>query len=542
MPGVLKRFWRPETGIYLLIWLGLLVGGRSRLFRDPGTFWHTRAGELMLTTGHLLHEDPFSYTFAHERWIPFQWLGECVMALVHRLDGLDSLLLATVTLLAGLYTWVAHRLLRSGLHWSLTLVAILLVLAASASHFHVRPHLITIVLLGWTVARLVDFETGRIGLSQLFWLVPLYALWTNVHGGMLGGLATLGLAWVGWCLNGWLGAPTPLRTLRQQAAIAGLIAACGLTAFVNPYGEDLPRAWLAILRSPNVSRIIVEHAPLNPAHADGIVVLVLGAVYLAVLAGIGFRWPRVTWLLPLPWLFLACTGIRNAPLFAVTAAVALADLLPHTRWARWMARPGSDLFQFPKDDVAVWRPGLDWRPALVPIGLVVTALVLQLARVPAPIVGHGWHQLDPSYWPATDAPDDPMLLTLRQYQGKETPIFNDLTFGGFLIGYTPGYRVFIDDRCEVFGNARQLGRELLLRYDRVTNEEPEELKRMLAEFQPEARRALVRRGSPVDAHLRRSGSGWELKGESESAAFFIRPDEPPAVPGQGQGSAIDRSP
>src|SRR5205807_2947862 len=103
---MLKRYWRPDTGIFLGLWLGLMIAGRSGLFHDPGTFWHTVVGDRLLSSRHLIYADSFSFTFAGRPWIPHQWLGECLMALVHRLDGLDSLLLASVTVLAGLYTWV----------------------------------------------------------------------------------------------------------------------------------------------------------------------------------------------------------------------------------------------------------------------------------------------------------------------------------------------------------------------------------------------------------------------------------------------------
>ena len=80
------------------------------------------------------------------------------MALIHRIAGLDGLLLATVTILAGLYAWVAHRLIRTGIHVLLTALVVTLAMAASSFHFHPRPHLTSIVLLGWTFARLCDFE------------------------------------------------------------------------------------------------------------------------------------------------------------------------------------------------------------------------------------------------------------------------------------------------------------------------------------------------------------------------------------------------
>jgi hypothetical protein len=527
--GMLKRYWRPETGIFLGIWLAMIIGGRSQLFRDPGTFWHTRVGEQMLYTHQLVERDTFSCTFADQPWISHQWLGECLMALVHAIDGLDSLLLATVTLLAGLYTWVAHRLIRAGLHWSLATAVVVLTMAASSSHFHIRPHLITIVLLGWTMAWLCDFEAGRITLRRLFWLVPLYVLWSNVHGGMLGGLCTMILALAGWCTAWLLGRETPVGSPRQAVLFCVLIVSCGLAALVNPYGLRLPQVWLAIMHSPRLNEIIQEHARLDPWRADGALVLLLGLFYLVVLAGIWPRWPRVTWLLPLPWLGLACTGIRHAPLFAITAALALADLLPYTCWARWMARPGSDLFQFPKEEPVGERPRRDWRPALLPILIVFTAIFLQLWRAPVPILGHGWARLDTSYWPAESRDGDEMFAALSgcQYtQPEGTPIFNELTYGGFLIYYTPNYRVFIDDRCELYGNEPKYRRELLLRYDQAMRDDPAQIDRWADDFR--LRFALVRTGSPADDHLRQAGSGWHLECETETASFYRRVRAAPA--------------
>src|SRR3989442_1130367 len=127
--SMLRKFWRPETCIFLVVWLVLMVSGRSRFFHDPGTFWHTVVGDQILSSGRVMDTDPFSFTFAGQPWVAYEWLGECVMSLVHRLDGFDSLLLATVTLLAGLYTWAAHRLIRSCLHCLLAGMLIALTIA-----------------------------------------------------------------------------------------------------------------------------------------------------------------------------------------------------------------------------------------------------------------------------------------------------------------------------------------------------------------------------------------------------------------------------
>jgi hypothetical protein len=506
-----KRLWYPETGIFLGLWLILMIGGRSRFFQDPGTFWHTVVGQQMLSSGQLIYHDTFSFTFAGRPWSPHQWLGECLMALLHQLDGLDTLLLATVSILACLYTWLAHRLIRQGLHWSLAAVLVGLTVAASSSHFHIRPHIGTMVFMGLTFGFLCDFEAGRIGLGRMFWLVPLYVLWTNIHGGILGGLGTMGFALAGWCAAWVLGKDTPISSVRRLAIFGLLILGCGLTALVNPYGLQLPRIWLDIMKA-DLPTIIQEHAPLNPAKPDGWIVLVFGLVYLMVVLSTLPRWPRVTWLLPAIWFYLACTRIRHAPLFSIVAALAVADMLPYTRWAAWLAQAGSDLFQFRNDPPATEKRGLAWRPALLPVGVLLVAICCQLGRLTAPIVGHNWARLDPTYWPVE------VLPQLRHYEHARvegTPIFNEYLFGGFLIYHTPGFRVFVDDRCELYGD------QWLKQYVQAEWEETGKQIKEWEEQQMCFDFALTRTGSGFDEFFRHSEK-WTLVQETESATLYRR--------------------
>jgi hypothetical protein len=447
MIRVLQSFWRPSTGIFLALWLVLMVGGRSRFLQDPGTFWHTVVGEQMLTTGRLIYTDTFSFTFAGQRWSPHQWLGECVMALLHRLDGLDTLLLASVTILAALYTWLACRLMRAGLHWSVAAIMVALTVAASSSHFHIRPHLATIVGMGCTMAFLLDFEVGRISASRMFWLVPIYWLWSNLHGGMLGGLGTMGFALAGWTLARMLRLPTPIERYRQILPLVGLMVACGLTALINPYGTRLPQIWMEIMDSPVLPHIVQEHAPLSIHKPDGLMVLFFAGAYLFMLAGVLPSWPRVSWLLPLIWLYLGCSRVRHAPLFAITASLAIADIFPHTRWAQYLVRSGSDWFR-PPEPIPAPR-GMSLRPALVPCLVLVLAVWLQSRHISVPVLGHGWARLDPNYWPVEVTP---ALAAHQDASRKATPIFNEYLFGGYLIYFTPGYRVLVDDRCELYGD------------------------------------------------------------------------------------------
>ncbi len=418
------------------------------MFHDPGTFWHPAAGHWIFSTGQLIDTDPFSFTFAGKPWVAYEWLGECLMAVLDGIGGLDMLLLATATVLAGLYTWVAHRLLKSGLHWLPAAFLTMLTVAASANHLHVRPHLSTILFLGLTFGWLCDFEAGRIGVGRLFRLIPIFWVWSNMHGGALGGLATMVLALAGWCVYRLAGLESPIERPRQAILVVLLITACGLTFVVNPYGLRLPLVWLEIMRSPAVARLIQEHAPLDPWGLGGWLVLLIGLIYAATLASVRPWRPRVTWLLPVFWLCQALTRARHSSLFAITAVLALTEMLPHTRLAAWLARPGRDLFRFRSLDMEAARR-LDWRPALLPAGVILLAAVLQATGVRAPVLGRGWVQPYPKHWPVELLPE---LRQAEREHPEGTRIFNDFLYGGFLIYYTPGLKVFIDDRCELYGD------------------------------------------------------------------------------------------
>src|SRR5436305_14367111 len=156
----LPRWVGPGALAFLGLWLLLLAAGRSSFLRDPGTFWHTTTGELILHDG-FIRADPYTFTFAGTWWVPYQWLGEVGMALAHRAGGFDAQLLGAVTIIAAVFAWLTVRMLRTGLNPVLGCALVALALAASSSHFHVRPHLLTVAGLAVTAAWLADCAAGR---------------------------------------------------------------------------------------------------------------------------------------------------------------------------------------------------------------------------------------------------------------------------------------------------------------------------------------------------------------------------------------------
>lgn len=497
-----------EAIFFVLIWLILAVGGRSRLFQDPGTFWHPRLGIMMLDSGTLVRGDPFGFGWAERstEWIPHQWLGECLMGVIISWRQFDGLLFVTVTILAALYSWIASRLIRGGFHWAAAGTITGLTIAVGSSHFHVRPHIASLVFFAITCAYWIDLEHDRISPRRLLLLVPLYALWANLHGGFLGGIATMALTWLGWIVATLVRRPVPPLTLRQLLVLGCFIGVCAATAFANPYGWRLPATWIAIMQMPNLGEIIQEHAHLRLDSSDGLIVVVAGIGYaLVLIAAPASRW-RVTWLIPFIWLALSLDRIRHAPFFGIAAAIALPDVFAESRWVKWIASSGSDLFVAPAATMQVRQLPRRGQWAIPNTFLLITFGILW--RYGGNDPRHpSLAQLELRQWPMEIAP------SLRAFP-EGTRVVNELNLGGFLIFFAPNLRIFIDDRCELYGDAA------LRWYDHAARLEPARLQEWAEEH--DCRLVIALRHSPLDEWMAKDHEHWQVAAESEAARAFAR--------------------
>ena len=214
------------------------------------------------------------------------------MALAHRAGGLDAMLLGFAAGVALLYTLIFRRCVQGGMGPLLAGVIVGGVLFVGAFHYFVRPHMFTIAFLGWTMMCVIDYERQRCTAWRLAGLIPLYVLWVNLHGGVLGGTMTLGLAVAGWGVLFLAKRDSPIRSWRVAFLLLGIVIACGLTPFVNPHGMEMIRTWQRIVGSKVLPEVVNEHMPLDPASPLGITVIALGAFYTFLLAGTFNKPPR----------------------------------------------------------------------------------------------------------------------------------------------------------------------------------------------------------------------------------------------------------
>src|SRR5260370_25153413 len=177
------------VGIYALF---LLAG--NRLLIDPDTMWQITVGQWIVDHRAVPETDVFSFTMRGQPWISTQWLAQGLYAKTFAVFGWSGPVVLAASAIAATFALLALFLSRR-LSESTTLVFIAAALALTVPHLLARPHVLAMPLMvAWVAGLVAAADRSR---APSFWLVPLMALWANLHGGFVRGLVVMAAASLG---------------------------------------------------------------------------------------------------------------------------------------------------------------------------------------------------------------------------------------------------------------------------------------------------------------------------------------------------------
>jgi hypothetical protein len=159
---------------------------------------------------------------------------------------------------------------------------------------------------------------------------------------------------------------------------------------------------------------------------------------------------------------------------------------------------------------ASWHRGLVERlkGVWIPLAVVGLTMLLEVAGLRLPLVECSETRFDPACCPAALLP---RIKEINDVSPDGTPIFNDMNFGGFLIYHARRLRVFVDDRCLLYGS------DFLLAYERARRNNPAKIDRWRKEYK--FNYALVETSSPFDDYLQRTAE-WTVVGRTPTATLY----------------------
>src|SRR4051794_23029782 len=195
-PRPARAWYRPGPADALFVLLALLIlrtAADGRLVSDPGLGWHLRGIDAIIAERGWVRTDPFSVPRAGERWYTNAWLGDLPLWLGERWAGLDGIAVVTALILALTYRLLYGFLRTDGLGPAVAALATVAAALASAPAWLARPNVVTLLFTLVTARVCERFHAGALPPRRLAWLLPLFAVWANAHGGFLAGLIILGV-------------------------------------------------------------------------------------------------------------------------------------------------------------------------------------------------------------------------------------------------------------------------------------------------------------------------------------------------------------
>ncbi|HUQ18084.1 MAG TPA: hypothetical protein VM099_00610 [Gemmatimonadaceae bacterium] len=275
---------------------------------------HVRMGNVILATRHIPTHSLASYTAATEPMLGHAWLAEIFYASLYNLGGLPLVCVFAGIVVGATHGAIALFLRRHGADPRWAFLAALLSLALASTHWLARPHLFSIVGATLTLF-LLESERPR---RQLYF-IPLYAVWANLHGGWLYGLAVIAMYIAGEMGEAWLAQDERKYWLDRARRDMTAFVLAAVSTIVNPFGFRIYREVLFAATSSSLAKNMAEFLPPNFQDA-GQWPFLLALLAMVALLSFGTRRIQLNWLAVIMMsLFFALRSFRNIALFGVTA-------------------------------------------------------------------------------------------------------------------------------------------------------------------------------------------------------------------------------
>jgi hypothetical protein len=487
---------------YLAVILLLIFVVAARTPIDSDLWWHLRAGEETWKSGRPVTVDVFSSTRYGEPWVNHSWLAQVAIYLVFEIGGFLALG-AVVAVLATASMWLVYAQMEG--HPLLRGFVLVLAISVAAKVWTPRPQMASLVLFGVAGYLLYQYKWKQRDYLWLF--IPVFILWSNLHGGYVLGLLLIGAMIAGESLNNLLGFKgQEVLSWKKigKLVVWGLVS--GLVVVVNPNGLAM---WAIPFQTVNVGvlrEFIVEWASpdFHEFTLQPFLWLLLGTLGVAGISGRRLDGTDLAGVAG--FAYLAFLAQRNFGPFAMVAAPVLSRHLT-AGLHNWQPD-----FNLNRSRLGQWWVKLSQggevsarvRAVLngVIVALISLAAIVKLFAVASPEKVSSYIE---DFYP---------VEAVRWVEENRPPgwLFNSYNWGGYLMWALRDYPVFVDGRTDLYNDT------LLRKYLEVATGQ-ERYAQILDEYHVHL--VLIEANSGL-ARVLGEAEGWKAAYRDDQAVVFVR--------------------
>jgi hypothetical protein len=191
----------------------------------------------MLQFDQLTIRDAYSYSAHWHLWLNHEWLSELARGAIYNALGIIGLKLMKFLCSAATLLCLTLALAETGAPMSTQVTILLVASVAVGPQMQFRPQLFTFALTSALLAMLARYASR--GHAPLWLAIPMLALWANLHGGFIIGLAILATFTIVVVIQDLVDGTGTHRPMMLFA----ILAASTLATLVTPYGIGTGPAW-----------------------------------------------------------------------------------------------------------------------------------------------------------------------------------------------------------------------------------------------------------------------------------------------------------
>ena len=434
-----RRWYVPSVADLLFIYFAfaILQNANIRLMDDPSLGWNLRVADLMLEQKGFLRSDEFGLFSEGQPWVTQAWLADILLRLAYAWGGMNGIAFLTSLVLALALRQLYLGMIKADINWLVAVAWTFFAALGTSPAWAARPNIFTLLGIVLVFNICVEFHYGRISARKTLWLVPIFIVWTNMHGGFVAGVIVVLLTWFVECALA-VGdmSPAGRQAARRRLRWFTLVAALGIAGtLVNPYGVGLHVCIFNLLTDPLIqSRTTGEWLPPNFASLGWWRVEILVLSFPLLLALSNKRMGMLELCVCVVWLHFALTAGRYCPLWVLLAAIPLAKLSCNVPFLRSWAAGFIQFFSRDVRHILLRNP----KNSHCFYSVVFGAILLFGSRWVGEFAAHNEELI-----PATAL--DELLDT---YRGER--VFHSINWGGYLTWHgwelQPRFKTWIDDR------------------------------------------------------------------------------------------------
>jgi hypothetical protein len=292
----------------LTVYTGVALTNSRVLTSD--TYLNLYAGRLIANQG-LPQVDTLTLAGHGRPWLAQQWLAHLTYYETWRVGGDAAIGILSALCIAAAFALLAQLMLRRGTSPARTLTWVVIAFFVCQQNTAIRAQSFAYPLFIAMLWLLLEDE--REGWRPRMWLLlPVLALWANLHGSiLLAAPLVVGVAvWRLW------------RTREWRYGVIALVAP--LTVICTPYGAGIIAYYQSVMDNPEFARVVQEWQPttLSPGNLQflGLIAIVVAVLVLALRR-----------------------GVRPSPLVLALTLVLIAGGIHTVRYQAWAAFPAAIL-------------------------------------------------------------------------------------------------------------------------------------------------------------------------------------------------------